>query len=197
MKRCPKCHLDYIDNSLEFCLEDGSRLLAISAVPVKEIPTYSRQPAATDEKTVSFNNPPPETAAATAAQQPFLRVAGRPASNLPNQLRPEDLKQVEAGGQDLSTPEAISRQAGKALEIAPIFLSLAHNWWQWIYLNDQYYPLLAAFLLSANFLMWLLLLATGAAAGLLALKFGRNKGFAYAGLVILAINLLLFLVPKR
>jgi hypothetical protein len=45
--------------------------------------------------------------------------------------------------------------------------------------------------------MWLLLLITGGATGLLAVKYGRNKGFAYTSLVILAINLLLFLVPKR
>lgn len=26
MKRCPRCNIDYFDNALEFCLEDGARL---------------------------------------------------------------------------------------------------------------------------------------------------------------------------
>jgi hypothetical protein len=26
MKQCPKCKIDYFDNSLEFCLEDGMKL---------------------------------------------------------------------------------------------------------------------------------------------------------------------------
>jgi hypothetical protein len=193
MKRCPKCHLEYFDNTLEFCLEDGARLFNISAAPVKEVPTISRQQPLTDEKTVSFTAP--ETAA--AERETFRLDPNRPPTPIQPRNLHSDEKLEQAGKQELFPPPAVSSQALKALEIAPIVLALAHNWWQWIYLNNQYYPSLAAFLLSANFLMWLLLFAVGAAAGLLALKFGRSKGFAYAGLVILAINLLLFLVPKR
>ncbi len=39
--------------------------------------------------------------------------------------------------------------------------------------------------------------ASGAITGLIAVKRCRNKGFVFAGLVILSINLILFLVPKR
>jgi hypothetical protein len=93
--------------------------------------------------------------------------------------------------------EKVVQQGNKVLEIAPIVIALAHNWWQWIYLENQYYSSFASYILSANFLMWLLFLAAGASLGLFALKRGQNKGFAISSLVILSVNLLLFLVPKR
>jgi len=74
---------------------------------------------------------------------------------------------------------------------------LAHNWWQWIYLNNQYYSSLSSYVLSANFLMWLLLLAAGATVSLFAVKRCKDKGFAFVSLVVLSINLILFLVPRR
>jgi hypothetical protein len=82
------------------------------------------------------------------------------------------------------------------LEITPIIISLAHNWWQWVYLNKQDYLTFTSYVSSANFLVWLLLLVAGASVGMLVLKLCQNKSCAYTGLVILAINLLLFLVPK-
>ena len=88
-------------------------------------------------------------------------------------------------------------EPNKILEISPLVIALAHNWWQWVYLNNQYYYSFGSYVFSANFLMWLLLLATGGIIGLISLKKNQNKSFAIAGLVILAINLLLFLVPKR
>ena len=29
MKRCQKCNVEYLDNTLEFCLEDGNRLIQL------------------------------------------------------------------------------------------------------------------------------------------------------------------------
>jgi hypothetical protein len=93
--------------------------------------------------------------------------------------------------------EKVALQGFKDLEIPPIVVSLSHNWWQWVYLNNQYYSSFSSYVFSANFLMWLLLLVGSAVVGLLAVKLCRNKGFVYTSLVILAINLLLFLVPER
>jgi hypothetical protein len=93
--------------------------------------------------------------------------------------------------------DKISSQTRKILEIAPIFLALTHNWWQWIYLNNQYYSSISNFLVSANFLMWLLLLAVGTILGLIGIKRCQIKTFSIASLVILSINLILFIVPKR
>ncbi|HEX2640699.1 MAG TPA: hypothetical protein VHL50_09015, partial [Pyrinomonadaceae bacterium] len=44
MKRCPECRRDYFDDSLLYCLDDGSRLLD--------------GPAASDAETVVFQFPP-------------------------------------------------------------------------------------------------------------------------------------------
>jgi hypothetical protein len=179
MKRCPKCQLDYFDNMLEFCLEDGSKLVTMPTVG--EVPTVTKlNPSRpTTEKTVNLPY------SKSPAPLPFETT--NPANN-------QTIEKI--GGSDL-LKEKVAVKTFRILETAPIVLSLAHNWWQWIYLNNQYYSSLTGFLLSANFLMWLLLLMTGGATGLLAVKYSRNKGFAYTSLVILAINLLLFLVPKR
>ena len=85
----------------------------------------------------------------------------------------------------------------KVFEILPVVLALAHNWWQWIYVEKDYIHSYADFLLSANFLMWLLLLGGGTAAGIYSVKRSANKTFAIISLVTLAINLILFLVPRR
>ena len=180
MKRCPKCNLEYFDNTLEFCLEDGSKLFNVSNYD--EAPTVTRPNPAnpSTEKTVNLPySKPPATLRFEAVNQANNQTVEKTVT------APDLLK------------DKVTDKTFRILETAPIVVSLAHNWWQWIYLNNQYYPSLTAFLLSANFLMWLLLLITGAAISLLALKYSRNKGFAYTSLVILAINLLLFLVPKR
>ncbi len=175
MKRCPKCNIEYFDNTLEFCLEDGMRLVS-TLLHKTETPTVtkSNKPNPSTEKTISL---------------PFSNPA----------------KTLELGGaNDLQTipqtdllKERVAQQSNKVLEIAPIIIALAHNWWQWIYLNNQYYSSLSSYVLSANFLMWLLLLATGAAVSLFVVKRCKNKGFAFASLVIFSINLILFLVPRR
>ena len=56
MKKCPKCNLTYSDNTLEFCLEDGSRLFSISPTQTTEKPkiTYPANSTITTEKTVNL-----------------------------------------------------------------------------------------------------------------------------------------------
>ena len=97
----------------------------------------------------------------------------------------------------LNIKEKITYQGFKVIEIAPIVLSLTHNYWQWLYLNKTNYPDTLSFLTSSHFVIWLLLLTSGAISSFIALKYGRNKGFAIASLVILAINLLLSIVPNK
>ena len=97
----------------------------------------------------------------------------------------------------LSLKEKTIEKGYRALEVGTVALALAHNWLQWLYIDRQSYGSIANFLTSAEFLIWLLLLFAGAAAGLLTLKFARRKELAYLGLLILAVNFLLLLVPRR
>lgn len=175
MKRCPNCNIEYLDKTLEFCLEDGTPLLSV-ADHETESPTILRptKTASTDEKTINL-----------------------PFSDAAQPLESNRADRVETTRQKTLMTERVAEPSRNVLEIAPLVVALAHNWWQWIYLNNQYYSSFTAYILSANFLMWLLLLTTGAVIGLWALRRCQNKGFAFASLVILSINLILFLVPKR
>lgn len=176
MKRCPKCSLIYSDDTLDFCLEDGTRL-ASGGQSETEVPTVTlpNKPDAATAKTVDlfFSNPPAKSFESSVAD------------SAPTILQTNPLK------------DKVAQKSNKILEIAPLVIALAHNWWQWIYLNNQNYSSFSNYILSANFLMWLLLLTLGTAAGLLAVKRCQNRVFAYTSLVILSINLILFLVPKR
>lgn len=174
MKRCPKCNADYFDNMLEFCLEDGTRLIFASqqsgvttARSIPQTPTVGRQPAPlsnlNSEETVVIRN--------TGETGP---------ANTDRPLQNEERSQT-----------------AKILETAPIGLALAHNWWQWLYLEKQYVSSITEYILSANFLMWLLLLVSGILVSLLAVKHSKHKTLGIIGLVALAINLILFLVPRR
>lgn len=70
MKRCPNCSRTYTDDALSFCLEDGTPLLSVDAVP----PVYD--PGATLRyPTAGGANPPPS-------------VPYRPDTPLVNQMRP-------------------------------------------------------------------------------------------------------------
>ncbi|HKX83862.1 MAG TPA: hypothetical protein VJL58_06570, partial [Pyrinomonadaceae bacterium] len=155
-------------NVLEFCLEDGTRLISNPSVVTKE-----RIP----------NNVAAETAVFGQAATPARVGFEQPVPDTVKELVPETFVQSES--------------VSKALEVAPLVLALAHNWWQWLYLENQYVSSVASYILSANFLMWLVLLAAGVGISLTALKRLQNKAFAYISLVILAINLILFLVPRR
>jgi hypothetical protein len=184
MKRCPKCSLVYFDNALDFCLEDGAKLVAASNSS-EEMPTVtkSNKPITTTDKTVSL---PFSGVSPTIGFDDLQQQKNKPQTILP----------VEAAKTNL-IKEKVTVQTYKILEVAPIVLSLTHNWWQWIHLNNQYYSSLSGFLVSANFLMWLLLLLAGATVSFFALKKCENKAFAYTSFVILAVNFILFLVPKR
>ena len=175
MKYCPNCKIEYFDKSIEFCLEDGMRLVSKSAQESEfsDI-TKVKQLDPTTDKTVTL---PYKTAAKT------IEFGGA--------------TKLDSASQTILFKDKISQQSNKALEITPFAIALAHNWWQWIYLNNQYYSSFTSYFLSANFLMWLLLLLMAAISGLYSLKRSINKGFAIASLVILSINLILFLVPKR
>lgn len=175
MKRCPKCNYNYSDDTLEFCLEDGTQL-AFTTNYQTETPTITipNKSEITTAETVNlpFSNP--------AKNMEFIG-----ANDEPTILHND------------SANDKFTNQGYKILEVAPIVASLTHNWWQWLYLNNQYYSSFSSYVLSANFLMWLVLLAAGAGVGLYSVKNSRNKTFAITGLIILAINLILFLVPKR
>ena len=175
MKQCPKCNIEYSDTTLEFCLEDGTRLVSISARNT-EVPTVisSKETDPTTEKTMSLP---------FSAKMQTFDFGG--------------VNSVDQARQKTLVKDKVVERSNTVLELAPFVIALAHNWWQWIYLNNQYYSSFSNYVLSANFLMWALLLTTGAVFGLLAVRRCRNKGFAYASLVILSINLILFLVPKR
>jgi len=174
MKRCPNCNLAYSDHTLEFCLEDGTRLISEHSIET-EIPTVTL-PNKFSLITEKTDNLPYSDSIKT------LEIGKDAASASP---------------QTNSIKEKVVQQSINVIEMAPVVVALAHNWWQWIYLNNQYYTSFSTYVLSANFLMWLLLLITGTVISLCAVKRGQNRGFAFASLVILSINLILFLVPKR
>jgi hypothetical protein len=175
MKKCPKCNFNYSDNTLEFCLEDGSRLFSISSTQT-DTPTVTNliNPAITSEKTVNL-----------------------PSFNAPEDLKFQTSKNLQTNNETDSIKNDSSVKNYKILEIASVATALIHNWWQWLYLNNQYYSSFSTYVLSANFLMWLLLLTIGGFLGIYTLKNMQNKTVPIISLVILSINLLLFLVPKH
>jgi len=177
MKRCPRCSVDYFDNMLEFCLEDGTKLAVVSETASSASPkTGATGTRSTVAETISFESP-----IAPPALQPLEK--------------PEIETVVTRGLVQEASPS--SSNMTRVLEIAPVVLALMHNWWQWIYLENEYVSSIASYIFSANFLMWLVLLGAGIALSLKALKSLQNKAFAYISLVVLAINLLLFLVPRK
>jgi hypothetical protein len=169
MKRCPKCNADYFDNMLEFCLEDGTRLaFAPQSAAVKTAPTI---PAETRD------NP-----------GPIAQRVSEETVVIPGERRVPDT---------IAQPKSEISASIRVIERAAVGLALAHNWWQWLYLEKTYVSSITDYVLSANFLMWLLLLGAGAAAGIYSIKRSRDKTLAIISLVTLAINLILFLVPRR
>jgi hypothetical protein len=80
-----------------------------------------------------------------------------PFSNSPETLEFSGANPVQTIPQTDLLKEKVAQQSNNVLEIAPFIIALAHNWWQWIYLNSQYYSSFSTYVLSANFLMWRLL----------------------------------------
>ena len=175
MKRCSKCGLNYKDETLEFCLEDGTRLVSATAFDT-EIPTitHSNNLNITTERTVAF-----------------------PASGKNSKSDLNDKTEPSTSLRSAPVKEKAFEKGNIVLEKAPVVIALAHNWWQWIYLNNQTYSSFTAYIFSTSFLIWLALLILGITLGLLSFKRIKNNGFALTGLIILAINFILILVPKR
>jgi hypothetical protein len=69
MKRCPKCNQEYSDASLEFCLEDGTRLVSqvatLTSEPTVVLPNIPTVNYPTDVKT----SPIEESAKTTKVQE--------------------------------------------------------------------------------------------------------------------------------
>lgn len=178
MKVCSICKKNYYDETLEFCLDDGSRLAKIDdksneVLTATSIPTNAEYTQAT---TVEFNN------------RPDLQTAKIPATE------PEILKTISQKKENLKRNVADTSQ--KFLEVSPIVVALAHNYWQWLYLYRQSTSQLSVFFTSYNFIVWFLLFLSGLLFGSFSLKYSKNKGFAITSLIILAINLILSIVPK-
>lgn len=167
MKRCPKCSADYFDNMLEFCIEDGARL------------TFATQ-----------------TAAATAPLKHRTSASESTAGPI-ERLSQETVVVPNIKGLSVADQQAEPGRTARLIEVVPIFFALAHNWWQWLYLEKTYISSITDFLISANFLMWLLLLVAGTVSGVYTVKYSRNKTIGIISLVALAVNLILFLVPRR
>ncbi len=174
MKRCPKCNTEYFDNMLEFCLDDGTKL------------SFAAQPTGirTQLDTAEMPSTIPQAASISHANSEETVV-----------IRPRAAPAAEKAGAPPHLGE--ESQTAKIIATAPIVLALAHNWWQWIYLEKTYIYSITDFLLSANFLMWLLLLVSGTIVSLLAVKHSKDRTLGIISLVALAINLILFLVPRR
>lgn len=172
MKRCPKCNTDYFDNMIEFCLEDGTRLSVTSA------------------------------AGSTTTARPMTETGFVPHAPITVKDSRDSEETVVIPAKDLGVAVSTESDAkdspfARVIEITPVAIALAHNWWQWLYLEKTYVSSITDYLLSANFLMWLLLISTGTASGIYSFKTSKNKSFAVISLVVLAINLILFVVPRR
>lgn len=175
MKRCPKCKTDYFDNMLDFCLDDGERLLLLNQhnTDFKEIsPTRA-------ETSVLENNLNP-----TVFVPQIVKTGIQNESPPELQNRSERIKQT------------VTLQWMRAMEIVPIILALAHNYWQWLYLSRKSYYEFSSYFFSVDFFIWLLLLILGSVFGIISLKYSKRKSFAITALVVLAINVLLSIVPK-
>src|SRR5258705_11841303 len=141
MKRCPKCNRSF-DTSLDFCLEDGSRLISLPAASAPV--TTEAKPAQTADQTGAF---------------PIAK-----ATLLSEFIRTDEVQTVVAKANGILPRTATPTNL--IFEYAAIVIALAHNWWQWLYLEKQYMSSIMEYIFSANFLMWLLLLAGGTAVGL-------------------------------
>src|SRR5436305_14369820 len=68
MKRCPKCNLTYRDDTLRFCLEDGTALTAVSRSPGDEATRRSGLGARDSD--------PPPTEIMTGPGSSTLKISG-------------------------------------------------------------------------------------------------------------------------
>jgi len=182
MKKCPKCNSQYFDNMLDFCLEDGTKLVIVSEDLDRKTlgtPTAPTRPP-TQAETVFI----PQNKAVADTVEWEVKTTQKNNFQSPLQIKSEKIK------------TSLTNKWYRFLEFTPIVLALAHNYWQWLYLAPKSSSQLSDFLFSYQFLIWFLLLISGAIFGIISLKYGKNKSFAITALVILAINALLSIVPK-
>ncbi len=181
MKECLQCLAKYFDNMLEYCLDDGTKLLSTAettAAPTQPNAVFPKvAPAA--GKTIEFSPSVDQTNGETETIQ----------------IETQKVKQNRHAQTDKIKNSAIS-QSLVFLEHAPLIIALAHNYWQWLYLSKLYYNGFTAYVLSPSFLFWVVLLMLGTGFSVSALKYCVSKKFAVTALVVLAINVLLYLVPK-
>lgn len=178
MKSCPECKKDYYDETLEFCLDDGSRLLKTDKFNNETLTAPAIKPNMdlTNLKTVELSKQQALPSAVSPKKEVF-----------PNREFSEKKEKIKKNVADTSL---------RVLETSPIILALAHIYWQWLYFSRQPTYDLTAFFTSYSFLVWIFLLIGGLMFGLFSLKYGNNKGFAITALVVLAINVILSIVPK-
>jgi len=80
MKRCPKCNLTYRDDTLKFCLEDGTALTAVGRSPSDEA-TRRSGPGARDSD-------PPPTEIMPGPGSPTLKISGPTQSSYDARVEP-------------------------------------------------------------------------------------------------------------
>lgn len=184
MKRCPNCNLGYTDESLEFCLEDGTRLEIFNEATDEPPTVYSKSGAYTTTQT--------KTAQTSPNINNFGTWAETPNSQMNMQAQGENLPQTDTPPQ--SETDSFTT---KFFGFAPIIVALAQNYWQWLYMTQYNSFKFPDFLWELNFYVWLILLVGGVLLGVTALRKNVNKSFAVVSLVILAVNFLLCIVPRR
>ena len=167
---------------LDYCLEDGQRLVQVSdnSGQKNKRPVVSSISDPILADTVYIPNGKIQTNAAGQEVETVLK----------NDLQ----SQIQSKSEKLKI--TLTDQWYQILQFAPIVLALGHNYWQWLYLSKLTSSAFSDYLFSFQFLFWFLLLISGAIFSIISLKYGRSKSFAVTALVILAINVLLSLVPK-
>jgi hypothetical protein len=185
MKSCSSCNLKYADDTLQFCLNDGTQLVALSN-ELEEPPTVFSSQTKTDERSRTTTTD--------------INTSSINSVNLRDSIETATKSNVLPGAEPsraLSEADANEKLYSQVLSFAPVTVALIQNYWQWLYMaeyNSFQFPVL---LWNLRFWVWLILLSGGAAVCILALRQNNNKGFAVVGLVVLAINFLLCLVPRR
>jgi hypothetical protein len=88
MKRCPQCHTTYPDDSLSYCLEDGSSLMNVASGPADPAATIIMEPR------ITVPQPHGQFRPTAMPPQPFVsQPASWPPAGVPHTLHP-----TRAGG---------------------------------------------------------------------------------------------------
>lgn len=189
---CPKCGRRYTDVAFEFCLEDGARLLQTAE---DEPETRFGAPATFQSKTSEIVPPivkRDHISSDWESRQNQETMFGLPTEKPPQTVAAEN---SQPSANEIISPAqktVVKFAENKAAAIVAVGLALAHNYWQWLYVAR------APNFEVLNFLVWLVLLVCAAAISVAVLRFNRGgKSLAIVGLIMLAINFLLYLVPRR